>query len=174
MPAIIFGKRGEAAAFTNFGLPCLADVIVDNQETGGLLTQHQSLGPLAAILAGLEAAINNYTSQHTHLLICAGDMPFLPPDLVARLQAAIQNHQDAFALASSGAQMHYTCGLWPRTCLQDLRSALEQGVRAVKHFIAAQKYVTVDWPTFPYDPFFNINTREDLEDAEKLFQSPFP
>ena len=59
-------------------------------------------------------------------------------------------------------------------CIRDrirtaLREALvEDGVRAVSRFAARFRVATVEWPVFPYDPFFNVNTPDDLARAEAI------
>lgn len=50
----------------------------------------------------------------------------------------------------------------------DLRQALADGERRVSGFIARYENVAAQWPTTPYDPFFNVNRPEDLAEAEAL------
>ena len=126
------------------------------------------LGPLAGVLAGMDAAAENQPDVN-FLLSAPGDTPFLPQDLVARLYAAKTQEQASIAVAASGGRAHHTVALWDISLRDTLRKALiDEGVRAVSEFIARHKKVDVDWSLDPYDPFFNVNSPEDLEIATEI------
>ena len=126
------------------------------------------LGPLAGVLAGMDAAAENQPDVN-FLLSAPGDTPFLPKDLVARLYAAKTQEQASMAVAASGGRAHHTVALWDISLREALRKALnDEGVRAVSEFIARHKKVDVDWSLDPYDPFFNVNSPEDLEIAAEI------
>lgn len=126
------------------------------------------LGPLAGVLAGMDAAAENQPDVN-FLLSAPGDTPFLPQDLVARLYAAKTQEQASIAVAASGGRAHHTVALWDISLREALRKALtDEGVRAVSEFIARHKKVDVDWSLDPYDPFFNVNSPEDLEIAAEI------
>ena len=126
------------------------------------------LGPLAGVLAGMDAAAENQPDVN-FLLSAPGDTPFLPQDLVARLYAAKTQEQASIAVAASGGRAHHTVALWDISLREALRKALnDEGVRAVSEFIARHKKVDVDWSLDPYDPFFNVNSPQDLEIATEI------
>jgi molybdenum cofactor guanylyltransferase len=126
------------------------------------------LGPLAGVLAGMDAAAENQSDINL-LLSAPGDTPFLPQDLVARLYAAKTKAQASIAVAASGGRAHHTVALWDISLRESLRNALiNEGVRAVSEFIARHKKVDVDWSLDPYDPFFNVNSPEDLQIAGEI------
>lgn len=126
------------------------------------------LGPLAGVLAGMDAAAENQPDVN-FLLSAPGDTPFLPKDLVARLYAAKTQEQASIAVAASGGRAHHTVALWDISLREALRKALnDEGVRAVSEFIARHKKVDVDWSLDPYDPFFNVNSPQDLEIATEI------
>ena len=121
-------------------------------------------GPLAGILTGLIWA---ETTGATALITVAGDTPFLPTDLVTRLQAA--SSPSTIAVATSSDRVHPTFALWPVALRQDLETFLHtQPSRRVNHFISDHPHVRVAFDTAPFDPFFNINTPEDLVEAQRL------
>lgn len=107
-------------------------------------------------LAGLHAALA-WAQAHgfTHVLTVSGDTPFLPADLAARLS------QHQVAIARSLDQDHYLIGLWPVEALAELGEDLFR----VQDFARLAGAVSVAWPG---DPFFNINTPEDLRRAETI------
>lgn len=162
---IVLNANGDAARFAGFGLPVVADSVPD------------FAGPLAGILAGLDHAAS--LGGIRHVLSVAGDTPFVPNDLAARLDAAIQALQaqnpmadapgQVLGVAASGGFSHPVIGLWPVAIRMELRRALvEEGERKIDRFTARFPLATVEWPVEPYDPFFNANRVEDLAEAERL------
>lgn len=113
-------------------------------------------GPMSGILAGLRWAAG---AGAGHMATVATDTPFFPDDLVARLAAA-----DApVALAAGPERLHATFGLWATAILPDLEQALHSGERSIRRIAAALGMAQVP---FPDDAaFFNINTTQDLADA---------
>jgi molybdopterin-guanine dinucleotide biosynthesis protein A len=152
--------NGDPARFAGFGLPVLPDTV------------EGFAGPLAGVLAGLEWTATDTTARS--LVTVAGDTPFFPGDLVDRLAAASAGRPGAIAVASSAGRWHPTFALWPVDLAGSLRAVLvDRDERRVKAFIEQQDHIEVDFP-FPqvagitYDPFFNINTPDDLAEAERL------
>lgn len=135
-------------------------------------------GPLAGILAGLDWAAS--LEGFTHLASAAGDTPFIPRDLVARLAAAIANDPARIAVATSNGNRHSTCALWPLSLRDDLRQFLAGGEsRKVGAFIDRHRPATVDFPlrltpAGDVDPFFNVNTPADLARAEEIASGGAP
>ena len=100
------------------------------------------------------------------VLSAPGDTPFLPADLLSRLQAARKRAGASIAVAASNARTHHAVALWPVALRDELRRALmEEGERKVSAFIAHFANVIVEWPVEPYDPFFNVNRPEDMASA---------
>lgn len=123
-------------------------------------------GPLAGILAGMEAAAA--LPGVTHVASVPGDAPFLPHDFVARLAAAAAAERKPIALAASGERRHFTSALWPVALREDLRDWLTRGERRVGGFIERHGAAVAAWPAEPLDPFLNLNAPEDLAAAEAL------
>ena len=153
---LILNANGDPTRFSAFGLPVVPDQVADFP------------GPLAGILAGLDwVAANQPTSQW--MLSAAGDCPFLPRDLVARLVAARATEHAELAVAASDGQSHPVIGLWPVGLREELRHALVvDDIRKIDRFTARYRLATVTWSTTPLDPFFNANTSDDLAEAERL------
>ena len=153
---LILNANGDPARFAAFGLPVIADTVEDFP------------GPLAGILAALDWAAA-HRPDVTWILSAAGNCPFLPRDLVARLHRARAEQDAQLAVASSGGQTHPVIGLWHVGLREDLRHALVvEEMRKIDRWTARYKLATVVWPTEPLDPFFNANTVEDIADAERL------
>jgi molybdenum cofactor guanylyltransferase len=142
--------------FADIGLPVMADSVPDRP------------GPLAGILAGLDRA-QLFTPHKDWVVSVPSDCPFLPRDLVARLHDARTTAGAQLACAASGGRQHPVVGLWPVSLREDLRRALTtEGVRKVGEWSARYALAVARWPTEPVDPFFNINTPDDVAAAERL------
>lgn len=121
--------------------------------------------PVEGPLGGLTAALAYAREQgRAAVLTLPADMPFAPPDLAARLGAALGPH--VAAIAASGGRLHPVCGLWRVAALDSLPAYAASGRRSLRGFAEAAGFTAVDWPVEPADPFFNINTAEDLAAAE--------
>ena len=151
---IVLNANADPARFATFGLPVVADAMSDFP------------GPLAGILAGLDWAAANTDAQD--VLSMPGDCPFIPRDLAARLEGARKAEGLPLACASSGGWTHPVIGLWPVSIREALRAALADGERKIDRFTARFGCATAEWPVIGYDPFFNVNTPDELIEAERL------
>jgi molybdopterin-guanine dinucleotide biosynthesis protein A len=153
---LILNANGDPARFAAFGLPVVADDVPGFP------------GPLAGILAALDWTAAN-RPEIAWVLSAAGDCPFLPRDLVARLHAARERENAELAVAASGDQSHPVIGLWRVALRDELRHALVvEDLRKIDRWTARYKLATVTWPSEPLDPFFNANTVEDITAADRL------
>ena len=153
---LILNANGDPARFAAFGLPVIPDGVADFP------------GPLAGILAGLDWVAAN-RPEVTFMLSAAADCPFLPRDLVARLDQARIAQDAQLAVAASNGQSHPVIGLWSVALREDLRHALVvEDVRKIDRWTARYRLATVTWPIHPLDPFFNANTIEDVAEADRL------
>jgi len=153
---IVLNANGDPARFAPFGLPVVADSVPD------------FAGPLAGILAGLDWVAANRPGIEW-IVSVPGDCPFLPRDLVAQLHAARSAEGKPLACAHSGDWRHPVVGLWPVALREDLRQAITvEDLRKIEVWTARHGVALADWPVEPVDPFFNVNTPEDAEQATRL------
>ena len=153
---IVLNANGDLSRFASFGLPAVADSVPD------------FAGPLAGILAGLDWIAANQPGTEWMVSV-PGDCPFLPRDLVARLHAARIAEGKPLACAHSGDWRHPVVGLWHVALREDLRHAITvEDLRKIEVWTARHGVALADWPTEPVDPFFNVNTPEDVETATRL------
>jgi len=117
------------------------------------------LGPLGGVLAGLDHAA---AAGHRAIVTAASDSPFLPEDLVERLQAP----RRPMAIAEADGRLHPVFGLWPVALRERLRADLGAGTRRVADWALAHGAARVAFPA--PDAFFNVNTAEDLARAEAM------
>ena len=153
---LILNANGDPARFAAFRLPVIADTVADFP------------GPLAGILAALDW-MAAHRPEVKHVLSAAADCPFLPRDLVARLEGARRAENAELAVACSDGQTHPVIGLWSVHLRGELRHALvEEDVRKIDRWTARYPLATVNWPVTPVDPFFNANTVDDIAEADRL------
>jgi molybdopterin-guanine dinucleotide biosynthesis protein A len=151
---LILNANGDPARFGSYALPVVPDTVPD------------FAGPLAGILAALEWAAANLP-EIAFVVSAAADTPFLPRDLVARLHAAREKAGAPLACAESGGQAHPVNALWPVALREDLRHALVvEDLRKIDRWTARHGIAHAAWPVEPYDPFFNVNTPDDIAAAE--------
>jgi len=123
-----------------------------------------TLGPLAGIEAGLAAARNRL------VFVAAGDMPFLPESLVGYLLERLESHGAFAVVPRDRNRVHPLCAAYDREVLPHVRSALDEGVRAVHEFLERVhpvEYVEEGLRRFGDPDLFlmNVNSPRDLEQA---------
>ena len=154
--SVILNANGNPSRFGGVHLPIVSDSVQGHP------------GPLAGILAALD-----WCAAHLPdigwVASAPADTPFIPKDLVLRLHEACHENRKPMACATSGSQPHFAVGLWSVALRRDLRQALvEQGMRSIRDWLRRHGHAEAIWPNEPVDPFFNINTPEDLERAKVL------
>ncbi len=146
---IAISANGDPARFEHFALPVFAD-------------GHDGLwGPLAGIRAAMAWAGE---AGAAHVATVPADAPFLPHDLIKRLSA--EASPDRIAVAASPGGIHPVFALWPVGLEADLSRFLDGGGRKVMEFVRAHPHVLVEFEGGTLDPFFNVNTPQDLAEAK--------
>ena len=139
---ILINANQNAATYAKFGYSVVADNIPG------------FAGPLAGLHAGMKAAANPL------VVTVPCDSPFLPADLVSRLQSKIGSSD--LAVAKTGDQPHPVFSLMKTGLLKNLEAFLLQGGRKIDAWYGSLKFVEVQFDD-EADAFRNINTREELE-----------
>ena len=152
---LLLNVNGDPSRFPLYHLPVVADTLPGYP------------GPLAGILAALEYLRDNEPAFHL-LASFPSDTPWFPCDFVSCCVEAIDSEQTEMAVASSAGRRHPVFGVWPVSCAALMRQSLIDEERKIDRFTARFRLSVVDWQSEPVDPFFNINTPEDLARAEDL------
>jgi molybdenum cofactor guanylyltransferase len=149
---VVINANGDASRFAATGAAVVEDLLTD----------------VGTPLAGLQAALYYGLSKGFDAVVTVpSDAPFLPLDLVERLVEG--GEVTGAAIARSGGQDHYLTGIWTTAMAKPLGQLIEtEGMKRVQDFVARAKAEKVVWAAVPHDPFFNINTPEDLAEAELI------
>lgn len=118
-------------------------------------------GPLGGVAAALHWA-QSLESQPEWVVTAPVDLPFLPSSLVHRLTSTDAD----IGVAHSMGQTHYAVAAWRPHLLESLEHALRNGPIAIRHFQPGHSVALHKWSPSTVDPFFNVNTTEDVETAE--------
>ncbi|MGG7579365.1 molybdenum cofactor guanylyltransferase MobA [Rhizobium sp. Nf11,1] len=131
-------------------------------------------GPMAGIHAAMVYGAG--LPAISYVVTVSVDCPFFPIDLVARLAAALERPSQ-IAIAASEGRSHPVFGLWPVTLAADLEAWIASDEkRRVRDFLLRHDVTEVAFPLHPtraslLDPFFNINTPDDLIEAQRWLEA---
>jgi len=158
---LVLSANGDPTRFSAYGVPVVRDTV-------------DEVGPLAGLHAGMRWSEKNLPEAR-FIASVAADMPFLPTDLVARLAEGCGRDENTVALAASPAGTHPICGLWPVALAEGLERLLRSG-EAATILAFADRFMRLNVPfddiALPngetVDPFFNVNTPEDVARAEEI------
>lgn len=155
---VILNANGDATRFSAFGLPVVADKFAT------------PVGPLGGVLAGME-----YAAQHgfSHIVTVAADTPFFPLNMVDQFIIRMTETKAAIVIAATRdaqgrVNRHPTFAIWPVNLRENLHQAIDAGTRKIVVWTDSIGSETVVFPSPTGDPFFNVNTPQDLLEAAKM------
>ena len=126
------------------------------------------LGPLVGILTAMKWAKENLT-KCSWIATFPCDTPFFPESIIRSFIKESEKKESLILCASSHGRKHNIFGLWSLDLYDKLKDDLmNKKVRKVQDWTEKNKIKNLEFEFKDYDPFFNINTKEDLEFAKKL------
>lgn len=160
--ACILNVNGDNSAYAQFGLPIIADAFGDYA------------GPLAGLLSGMIWAAEHRPDAR-YVVTAPCDTPFLPENYVGALVEATAGDSGTIVIAASGGRSHFASGLWPLALADRLAAYLAAGERRTQTWIEQNPNRSVTFPLVDdgrsgFDPFFNVNTPEDLSTVESFMR----
>ncbi|MFN7222605.1 MAG: molybdenum cofactor guanylyltransferase MobA [Paracoccaceae bacterium] len=153
---LALNANGNPERFARFGLPVLHDSVADFP------------GPLAGILAAMDWAASHGAAS---VVTVAADTPFFPDNLVTRFQQVGGLCLAATRKGNAKTDWHPTFGHWPVSLRHDMRQDILKGQRKVIDWALLHGAQAVVFDTDD-DPFFNINTPDDLAEANRRTTAP--
>ena len=126
------------------------------------------LGPLVGILTAMKWAKENL-SKCSWIATFPCDTPFFPESIIKSFIEESKKKESLILCASSHGRKHNIFGLWSLDLYDKLENDLiNKKIRKVQDWTEKNKIKNLEFKFVDYDPFFNINTEEDLAFAKKL------
>ncbi len=126
------------------------------------------LGPLVGILTAMKWAKEN-SKKYSWIATFPCDTPFFPEEIIKNFIEESKKKESLLLSASSHGRKHNIFGLWSLDLYDKLKNDLvNKKIRKVQDWTEENKIKNLEFKFKVYDPFFNINTEEDLEFAKKI------
>ena len=126
------------------------------------------LGPLVGILTAMKWAKEN-SPNCSWIITFPCDTPFFPEDIISKFIIESKKNESLILCASSHGRRHNIFGLWSLDLYDKLYNDLVNNkIRKVQDWTNSNNIKNLEFKFEDYDPFFNINTLQDLEFAKKL------
>ena len=142
-----------------------------NSEKITKIEDHEKgLGPLGGVLSAMKWVKAN-NRDYEWIATFPVDTPFFKRQILQDFINNINfNESDLFFIKSNNTR-HNIFGLWSTKLLDRLEKDLKSGERKVELWAnnVGVKIINMEFPN--KDPFFNINTKEDLEKAEEILKN---
>lgn len=152
---LLVSIQDEPSAIETLGLDTIVDAV----------QRHR--GPLTGLYSALHHVCRH--SDNEWLLLSPCDAPFIPPDLATRLYAEAIKFDKPVSVACYEEVPQPTFSLWHRSVLSRVKEAvMSKGKGGLMYMLDQLPYCAVDWSPNRIAPFFNVNTRADLQMARRL------
>ena len=126
-----------------------------------------NLGPLGGILSAMKWIKNN-KKKYKWLATFPSDTPFFNNNIMNNFFNKVDENESDLFFIKSDNKLHNIFGLWSLNLIDQLEKDLKNGSRKVEKWANNTGVKIINMSFEKKDPFFNINTREDLIEAEKI------
>ena len=128
----------------------------------------KDLGPLGGVLTAMKWVKDN-NKDYQWISTFPVDTPFFKNQILKDFLQNINQEEDKLFFIKSNNTRHNIFGLWSIDLADKLEKDLENGDRKVEDWANKVGVNIIDMQFEKNDPFFNINTKEDLEKAKDIF-----
>ena len=129
-----------------------------------------NLGPLIGILTAMKWAKKS-NSNYKWIATFPSDTPFFDISIIEKYEKKIIEDDSLLYFVTSSEKRHNIFGLWSIDLLNVLEEdLLKNNFRKVEDWANKIGVKTINIKFEKFDPFLNINTKEDLSKAEKIFK----
>ena len=131
----------------------------------------KGLGPLGGVFTAMKWVKDN-KKNYEWISTFPTDTPFFKKEHLNKFYKEIDLEKSDLFFMKSKNTRHNIFGLWSIELFQRLELALDKGDRKVEHWANEIGVKTIDFEhENNKDPFFNINTEEDLENAKNILSN---
>jgi len=128
------------------------------------------LGPLAGVLSSMKWVKKN-KKLYQWIATFPSDTPFFEPIIIEEYKKKIKLNKSLLYFVKSNNKRHNIFGLWSIDLLETLENDLiKNNFRKVEEWANKIGVKTIDVKIQKFDPFFNINTKKDLEEAQNILE----
>ena len=125
-------------------------------------------GPLAGVLSSMKWVKKNQ-KQYKWVATFPSDTPFFDISIIEEYKKRININDSSLYFIKSNNKRHNIFGLWSIDLLEVLEDDLKNNnFRKVEDWADKIGVKTIDIQVKKFDPFFNINTKEDFEKAKDI------
>jgi len=125
-------------------------------------------GPLAGVLSSMKWVKEN-KKQYNWVATFPSDTPFFDISIIEEYKKRINVNDSSLYFIKSNNKRHNIFGLWSINLLDVLEDDLKNNnFRKVEDWADKIGVKTIDIEVNEFDPFFNINTKEDFEKAKEI------
>jgi molybdopterin-guanine dinucleotide biosynthesis protein A len=128
----------------------------------------KNLGPLGGVLTAMKWIKDN-NKDYQWISTFPTDTPFFKNQILKDFHDKINLKNGKLFFIKSNNTRHNIFGLWSIDLADKLEKDLENGDRKVEDWANKVGVNIIDMQFEKNDPFFNINTKEDLEKAKDIF-----
>jgi molybdopterin-guanine dinucleotide biosynthesis protein A len=129
------------------------------------------LGPLVGVLSAMKwIKKNKFSYNWVATFPC--DTPFFNISIIEEFYKASKLNDNLLYFVKSKEKRHNIFGLWSLKLIEILeKDIIENNYRKVEKWANKIGVKTINVSYDDIDPFFNINTKEDLIEAEKILKN---
>ena len=129
-----------------------------------------NLGPLAGVLSSMKW-IKEKQKQYKWIATFPSDTPFFDTSIIDEYKKKIKLNECSLYFVKSNNKRHNIFGLWSIDLLETLENDLiKNNFRKIEEWANKIGVKTIDVKIKKFDPFFNINTKKDLEEAQNILE----
>ena len=128
------------------------------------------VGPLGGVLTAMKWIKEN-NKHYKWISTFPSDTPFFTKKELKYFYKKIEINESKLFFIKSKDTRHNIFGLWSVSLIEKLEADIMKGERKVEIWANSIGVKTVNIDYKKPDPFFNINTKEDLEEAVKEIQN---
>ena len=127
----------------------------------------KNLGPLGGVLSAMKWIKSN-NKKYQWIATFPSDTPFFKISVLNEFFNKINKKESELFFMKFNEKRHNIFGLWSMDLIDQLEKDLENGSRKVEKWANDIGVKIINMSYEKEDPFFNINTKEDLKKAEKI------
>ena len=130
----------------------------------------KGLGPLGGILTAMKWIKEN-NRNYKWISTFPSDTPFFKKQILDNFLNEIESYEGKLFFINSNDTRHNIFGLWSIDLLERLEKDLNNGERKVEMWANKVGVKSINMNFENKDPFFNINTKEDLIKAKEYLKN---